>query len=61
MRAVSRIGENLGMQVSTQIAAQPKVYFRAPYECGSGRLRLKVEVNTYERVSSKPLLSPLYS
>lgn len=48
-RAVCAIGERLGMAVSTKIGKHPKIYLRAPYESGVGRMSVKVEVNTFER------------
>lgn len=48
-RALTAIGEHLGMKVNTRIGQHPKVYFRAPFESGSGLMRIKVEVNTFER------------
>lgn len=47
-RAATRIGEALGMEVRTRITEQPKIYLRAPFESG-GRMRVKIEVNTFER------------
>ncbi len=48
-RAVTVIGERLDMEVRTRTGQQPKVYLRAPFESGSGRMRIKIEVNTFER------------
>jgi predicted nucleotidyltransferase component of viral defense system len=58
--AMTAIGERLGMEVRTQVAAQPKVYLRAPFESGSGVMRIKIEVNTHERFSSRTLIRPRY-
>ena len=55
-KAVTQIGERLGMEVRTRISEHPKMYLRAPYESGAGRMRIKVEVNTHERA---PANSPI--
>ena len=47
-RALSGIGERLGMKVNVEISKLPKVKFRAPFESGRGSMRIKVEVNTYD-------------
>ncbi|MDP3983973.1 MAG: nucleotidyl transferase AbiEii/AbiGii toxin family protein [Acidimicrobiia bacterium] len=45
------------MDVRTQIRTHPKVFFRAPFESGSGRMmRVKVEVNTFERSPARDLI-----
>jgi hypothetical protein len=49
------IGERLGMEVQTAISAQPKAFLRAPFESGSGMMRIKVEVNTHERSPARSL------
>jgi len=54
--AVRAIGERLGMEVRTRIGQHPKVYLRAPFESGSGRLRVKVEANTFERSPTRSLI-----
>lgn len=54
--AASRLGESLGMDVSTRVSQQPKILFRAPFESGSGRMRIKIEINTFER---SPALDPI--
>jgi predicted nucleotidyltransferase component of viral defense system len=48
-RALTRIGARLDMEVRTRISQHPKVLFRAPFESGSGPMKIKVEVNTFER------------
>ena len=54
-RAVSAIGERLGMEVRTKIGRHPKIFLRAPFESGAGTMRVKVEVNTFERAPARPL------
>jgi predicted nucleotidyltransferase component of viral defense system len=53
--ALRSIGEVLGMKVNTEVTRHPKVYLRAPFEDGSGRMRIKIEMNTHETTSA---LSP---
>lgn len=48
------MGEALGFEVRTQMGAQPKVYLRTTATSGE-HLRIKIEVNTYERTSALPL------
>lgn len=55
-RAVTAIGDRLGMEVRTKIGRHPKIVLRAPFESGSGTMRVKVEVNTFERSPARPLV-----
>jgi predicted nucleotidyltransferase component of viral defense system len=55
-RAVSAIGERLGMQVRTRITRYPKIYLRAPFESGDATMRIKIEINTLERTPASPLI-----
>jgi predicted nucleotidyltransferase component of viral defense system len=48
-RALSAIGSRLGLEVRTKIGQHPKVYFRAPFELGTVVMKVKVEMNTFER------------
>jgi Nucleotidyl transferase AbiEii toxin, Type IV TA system len=54
-QALRGIGERLGMKVNVEISKYPKVKFRAPFESGTGSMRIKIEVNTYERSPARPL------
>ena len=54
-RAVTSIGDRLGMQVTTKIGKHPKIYLRAPFEAGSTSMKVKIEVNTFERSPARPL------
>ena len=54
--ALRAMGVRLGMAVQTAVSAQPKALFRAPFESGSGTMRIKVEVNTHERSPARPLV-----
>ncbi len=42
------------MEVRTKIGRHPKIYLRAPFESGSANMRIKVEVNTFERAPARP-------
>jgi len=53
-RAVTDIGKRLAMQVRTRITEHPKMYLRSTFETGTGMMRLKVEVNTFERSPGNP-------
>lgn len=53
-QAVTKVGEALGFEVRTQMGAQPKVYLRTAATSGEP-VRIKVEVNTYERRPALPL------
>lgn len=55
-RAVGAIGARLGMDVNTRIGQHPKIYLRAPFESGSGNMRIKVEVNTFERSPARDVV-----
>ena len=54
--ALTAIGERLGMQVRTKIGRHPKVLLRAPFESGTDTMRVKIEMNTFERESVRPLV-----
>lgn len=60
-RAITTIGERLGMEVRTQVGAFPKMYLRAPFESGSGTIRVKIEVNTHERSPARELARVAYA
>jgi predicted nucleotidyltransferase component of viral defense system len=53
-RAVTDIGKRLGMDVRTRLTEHPKMFLRAQYETGSGPMRIKIEVNTFERSPVRP-------
>jgi predicted nucleotidyltransferase component of viral defense system len=57
LAALRRIGERLNMKVSVDVSKYPKVKFRSPFESGNGTMRIKIEVNTYERSPAQPLLA----
>ncbi len=53
--AVRKIGDRLGMAVETEVSLRPKVLLRAPFESGTGTMRIKIEVNTHERSPARSL------
>lgn len=53
--AVTAIGDRLGMQVTTKMGMHPKIYLKAPFETGSASMKVKIEVNTFERSPARPL------
>jgi len=53
-RAVTQIGKRLGMEVRTRLTEHPKMFLGAQYETGSGPMRIKIEVNTFERSPARP-------
>ena len=55
--ALRHIGERLEMKVNYEITKHPKVRFAAPFESGRGTMRVKIEMNTFER---SPAQSPEY-
>ncbi|MEX0826851.1 MAG: nucleotidyl transferase AbiEii/AbiGii toxin family protein [Acidimicrobiia bacterium] len=52
--AVTQIGKRLGMEVRTRLTEHPKMFLRAHYETGTGPMRIKIEVNTFERSPARP-------
>jgi predicted nucleotidyltransferase component of viral defense system len=59
--ALRAIGERLDMKVSVNVSKYPKVRFLGQFESGSGQMRIKIEVNTYERSSARPLIRTPFS
>lgn len=55
-QTVTALGERLGFDVSTRFSQHPKIYLRTTAADGS-ILRIKVEINTYERSPARPLIS----
>lgn len=53
--ALTQLGGSLGFEVRTQISQHPKVYWRTNAASGVP-LRIKIEVNTYERTPSLPII-----
>lgn len=49
------------MKVGVDISKYPKAKFRAPFESGAGTMRIKIEVNTYERSPARSLVRVPFS
>ena len=56
LAALRRVGDRLSMKVGVDVSRYPKVKLRAPFESGNGTMRIKIEVNTYERSPSQLLV-----
>lgn len=52
--AIREIADRLGMDVNTDVGSYPKARLRAPFETGSGLMRVKIEINTYETSPARP-------
>lgn len=52
--AIREVADSLGMDVNTDVGSFPKVRLRAPFESGAGRMRVKIEINTYETSPARP-------
>lgn len=61
LAALRNIGDRLGMKVGVDISKYPKAKFRAPFESGAGTMRIKIEVNTYERSPARSLVRVPFS
>lgn len=48
------LGKNLGYKVNTQIGQHPKVFWKGAADSGLG-IKIKIEINTYERTPAKTL------
>ena len=59
--ALRAVGDNLGMKVSYDVSKYPKVLLKAPFESGNGTMKIKIEVNTYERSPAQPLVRVPFS
>ena len=52
--AIREIADRLGMDVNTDVSAFPKARLRGQLESGAGRMRIKIEINTYEISPARP-------
>lgn len=52
--AIREVADRLGMDVNTDVGSYPKARLRAPFESGSGLMRVKIEINTYETSPARP-------
>lgn len=59
--ALREIGERLGMKVNVDNGVFPKVVFRTTSTDDQRPLRIKVEMNTYERFPALPLITLPYA
>jgi predicted nucleotidyltransferase component of viral defense system len=60
MHSLTELGKSLDFDVRTQMSMNPKVYLLAEVEEGLS-MRIKVEINTYERSPSNPLVLMHYA
>jgi len=56
----THLGTNLGYKVNTKIGKYPKVFWKGVAESGL-QLRIKIEINTYERTPVVPLIAKQHS
>jgi predicted nucleotidyltransferase component of viral defense system len=56
MRALTELGKSTGYNVKTKLGQFPKVYWRGTSQTGRD-LRIKIEINTYERSPALPLIN----
>lgn len=59
--AIREIADRLGMDVNTDVGSYPKARLRAPFESGTGLMRVKIEINTYETSPARPHHRAAYS
>jgi hypothetical protein len=66
--ALRDVAAIVGIDVVTNVGQYPKVLLRSAFESGTGRLQVKVEINTYETSPARPhvrigyqVLSPWWS
>ncbi len=52
--ALRSVAAAVSMGVTTDVGHIPKVHFRSTFESGTGRLQVKVEINTYETSPARP-------
>jgi len=52
--AIREIADDIDMNMRTDVHSFPKARLRAPFESGSGPMRVKVEINTYETSPARP-------
>ena len=52
--ALREVALAVGMDAATDVGQYPKFFFRSTFESGSGRLQIKVEINTYETSPARP-------
>lgn len=52
--ALREVAAVVGMDAATDVGQYPKVFLRSTFESGTGRLQVKVEINTYETSPARP-------
>jgi predicted nucleotidyltransferase component of viral defense system len=52
--ALRDVAAVVGMDAATDVGQYPKVFLRSTFESGTGRLQVKVEINTYETSPARP-------
>lgn len=52
--SLRQIAGVVGMEAATEVGEFPKFFFRQAFESGSGRLQIKVEINTHETSPAQP-------
>ncbi len=52
--AIRDIARHVGLEARTDLGTYPKARLRAPFESGTGRMRVKIEINTYETSPARP-------
>ena len=57
---ITEIGNRLGYSVNKNVEKYPKVFLRGKYQSGLG-LKIKIEINTYERYPAMPLIEVEHS
>jgi len=60
MKELVAIGERLGYKANSNLAKYPKVFWKTISESGQP-IRIKIEINTYERTPAMPLAVKQYS
>ena len=60
MKQLVAIGDRLGFMTNSNLAKFPKVLWKGTSESGQP-LRIKIEINTYERTPALPLTTMLYA
>jgi len=50
-----KIGDNLGYKTSSSLSKYPKIFWKGMSESGQP-LKIKIEINTYERIPALPLI-----
>jgi len=60
MKELTKLGKTSGYQVKTRIGQFPKLYWLTKAQSGLD-LRIKIEINTYERIPALPIVTMKYA